>query len=79
MFEPKYIKTKDGKIIIFPAAFKHSQFRYLEPVSAGFIAIGAEGKHAPDIKCYGRSVTLGLESAEEDTELAKKQFINYHY
>jgi hypothetical protein len=79
MFEPKYIKTKDNQIIIFPAKFKHSEFKYLEPVSAGFIAIGAEGKHNPDITCYGHSTSLDLKSAEEDTELAKKQFINYHY
>ena len=44
MFEPKYIKTKDNQIVIFPASFQHSQFKHLDPVSAGFIMINNERK-----------------------------------
>lgn len=79
MFEPKYIKTEDNQIIIFPAKFQHSEFKYLNPVSAGFIAIGAKGKSDPDITCYGESFSLKLKSAEIDSEIARKQFINYNY
>ena len=41
----------------------HRVFR--QPVSAGFIS--AEGT------CYGESVTLGLKSRPEDTELLRRQ------
>jgi hypothetical protein len=79
MFEPKYIKTEDNQIIIFPAKFQHKEFKHLNPVSAGFVSIGAKGMHDPDIKCYGESTSLGLKSEEIDSELAYRQFINYHY
>lgn len=79
MFEPKYIKTEDNQIVIFPAKYKHSEFAHMNPVSVGFIAIGAQGRLQPSISCYGKSVSLGLESDPKDTELATKQFINYHY
>jgi len=84
MFEPKYIKTENNQIIIFPAEFNHSQFKYLNPVSAGFIMIKNERKEGHNfpsaiIKCYGKSVTLGLDSDPEDTKLAQKLFIDYHY
>ena len=79
MFEPKYIKTEDDKIIIFPAYLQHSKFKHFNPISAGFISIRTNEKHEPDIYCYGESVSLNLKSDIEDTKLAIKQFINYYY
>jgi len=79
MFEPKYIKTGNNQIIIFSSRFQHSEFKHFKPVSAGFISIGAEGRSDPDISCYGESVSLGLKSDPIDTELAKRQFLNYNY
>jgi hypothetical protein len=76
----KYIKTKSKEIIVFSELMNHSAFSNFEPVSAGFISIGALGKGEPDCTCYGKSITLGLESDEkEDTELARIQILGYGY
>jgi hypothetical protein len=74
----KYIKTKDNVIIVFSELLQHKQFKHFEPVSAGFISIGAEGKYEPSCTCYGESVSLDLKSDEEvDTKLARKQILGY--
>jgi len=76
----KYIRTKNDEIIVFSELQQHSDFRMFEPVSAGFISIGAPNKHEPDCTCYGESVSLKLKSDEEkDTQLAKKQILGYGY
>lgn len=76
----KYIRTKDNKIIVFSELLEHSQFKMFEPVSAGFISIGALNKHEPDCTCYGESFSLNLKADEEyDTQLAKKQILGYGY
>ena len=72
----KYIRTKDNRIIVFPEFYEHVRFKDFEPVSAGFISIGANGPHEPTISCYGKSISLGLDSLpEEDTELAKRDIL----
>jgi len=71
----KYIVTKDDKMIVFSDLFEHSDFRSHEPISAGFISIGASDKYKPTITCYGESVSLNLKSRKEDTELAKRQIL----
>lgn len=46
----------------------------MNPVSAGFISFGIDEDGNPTCKCYGKSISLGLEShEEEDTELAQHQ------
>ena len=76
----KYVKTKDNEIIVFSELLQHSEFRGFEPVSAGFISIGATGKHEPTISCYGKSISLDLPSDPEvDSELARKQILGYDY
>lgn len=80
MSNVKYIKTEDNQIIVFGEYYQHSQFRMFNPVSAGFISIGAKGKYEPDCTCYGESVSLGLKAdVEIDTELARKQILGYGY
>ena len=75
MLKQKYIKTEDKKIVVFPELFQHSEFRNLKPISAGFISIGAKGKGEPSCTCYGESVSLGLKSDPEDTDLATRQIL----
>lgn len=76
----KYIRTEQNIIIVFPELLQHSQFRILNPVSAGFISIGATAQYEPTIKCYGESVSLKLKAnEEEDTALARKQILGYEY
>ena len=74
MAKIKYIKTKDKEIIMFGEIMQHSDFRHMNPVSAGFISIGIDKIGNPSCTCYGKSISLGMDSHEEDTRLAKLQF-----
>jgi hypothetical protein len=74
MPKAKYIKTKDKEIIVFGEIMLHSDFRNMNPVSAGFISFGINEDGNPTCKCYGGSISLGLPSdEEEDTFLAQSQ------
>jgi hypothetical protein len=71
----KYIRTKNNEIVVFSELLQHSEFKYMEPVSAGFISFGVNKQGNPSCSCYGESISLGLKSDEErDTILAKYQF-----
>jgi len=70
--------------IIFSNLIQHSQFRGLNPISAGFIKIESTqintkimDREVKDIsiKCYGRSDSLNIESREEDSELVKNDVL----
>jgi hypothetical protein len=70
----KYVVTEDRIIIVFPELMQHSDFKHFNPTSAGFISIGVNKEGNPTCSCYGKSVSLGLESnPEEDTKIAKRQ------
>ena len=70
----KYIKTKDKEIIVFGEIMVHSDFKDMNPISAGFISFGIDEDGNPTCKCYGESISLGLSSdEEEDTFLAQSQ------
>ena len=81
----KYIKTKANVLIVFPELLQHDEFKQFNPVSAGFIAIGAKKvKHGEreypetDCTCYGKSTSLGLNADEEvDTKLARRQILGH--
>jgi hypothetical protein len=74
MGKVKYIKTKDNEIIVFGEIMVHSDFRNMNPVSAGFISFGINEDGNPTCECYGGSISLGLPSdEEEDTRLAQRQ------
>lgn len=74
MFKTKYIKTKNREIIMFGEIIQHSSFSNRQPISAGFVSFGIDKQGNPTCKCYGKSISLGLESEEEDTRLARMQF-----
>jgi len=74
MKKVKYIKTKDKEIIVFGDIMVHSDFKHMNPISAGFISFGTNEDGNPTCRCYGESISLGLESdEEEDTFLAQSQ------
>jgi hypothetical protein len=76
----KYIRTKEDEIIVFSELQQHSEFRMFNPVTAGFISIGAKDRHEPYCQCYGESISLKLKADEEkDTQLAMKQILGYGY
>lgn len=70
----KYIKTNIGCIIAFPEAMNHSDFRFLNPVSAGFLELNTLGDK-PYYSAYGESESLGLKPDVIDGEYATSQLL----
>lgn len=70
----KYIKTINRDIIIFPPTLQHKDFIDFQPISAGFLHITTNEEGNPCMKCYGESVSLGLKSQEEDSDVATRRF-----
>lgn len=69
----KYVRLKEyDQIIIFPQIIEHSTFRHLEPISAGLCSVGDDM-----IVCNGRSVSLNLDSKEDDSFIATKQVFGW--
>ena len=72
MAKLKYVRLKEyNSVIVFPEIIQHSDFKFLEPVSAGFCFINTENR---EVVCYGQSVSLGLNSDPKDSEYATWQF-----
>lgn len=68
----KYITSKDGEMIIFSIGFSHDEMArktigIKNVVGAGFVSLS-------DATCYGRSISLGIDSREDDTILLKNQY-----
>jgi len=67
----KYVRLKDGEIIIFPISISHDTFKYLNPVSAGFCYVNSDKNR---VDCFGDSFSLDLKSdVKGDTRQATKQ------
>jgi len=66
----KYVRLKSyNSFIFFPQIIEHSTFKHLNPVSAGFCYLDGDNV----VKCFGKSISLGIDSDPEDTKLATKQ------
>ena len=77
----KYVVV-DGSIIVFSEAIQHKAFAHMRPTSAGFISIYAIESEPNGIgltdrivkfRCYGKSISLGLQSDPNDSDLANRQ------
>jgi hypothetical protein len=69
----KYVRLKIyDEIIIFPTIIEHSDFKHMNPISAGFCHIGIK-----EIDCFGESISLGLKSNKEDSDIATRQIHGY--
>ena len=69
----KYIRLERfDEIIIFPQLLEHSEFRNLNPISAGFCYV-----HSDKIMCFGESISLGITSMEDDSLKATKQVFGW--
>ena len=75
----KYIKTQDDEIIAFSLLIDHIRFKNLDPKSAGFLFINSDENRELSCNCIGESVGLGLKADDEDSKLAKIQFIDAQY
>lgn len=69
----KYIRTKNDDIIVFSATIMHKEFEDWQPKSAGFIRFFVDENENPSCHCYGKSISLGLDSHEDDTSRARLQ------
>lgn len=72
LMRQKYICVDNGlceTIVVFSEALKHSDFAMMpvKIVSAGFF-------NPETLRCFGKSVSLNLESRPQDTEIAQRQF-----
>lgn len=70
----KYVRLKlYGAIIIFPAHIQHKDFKHMNIESAGFCYVKNN-----EVKCFGKSTSLGLESnPEEDSLKATRQLFGF--
>lgn len=88
----KYILDEYGNFAIFSDVNTHSDMAkgfYKKPISAGFctIAVGyyyinnnkEEEKQNINVHCFGESISLGLESREEDEKIINNKLNNYDY
>lgn len=67
----KYVKVGHyDSIVIFPTIIEHSDFKYLNPKSAGFCYISTD-----EISCFGESISLGIKS--DPIEDSKKATLQY--
>ncbi len=88
----KYILDDYGNFAIFSDVNTHSDMArgfYREPVSAGFctLAVGykepskydlGEEQRNLNIHCFGKSISLGLESREEDEKIINDKLNNIY-
>ena len=67
----KYIRTKNNGFIMFSLLVNHSDMARMirdEVVSAGFVNFGNDECGNIQFECYGKSVSLGLESKDDDSK-----------
>ena len=71
--EGKYIVFDEMVPVVFPAILEHHKVAkgiLKKPTSAGFFCVDEDG----NIETYGESVSLKLDSREEDAELIDRLF-----
>jgi hypothetical protein len=76
MEKMKYVKiNRYDEVIIFPCVMEHSDFKYLNPITAGFCYINV---HQRRVDCFGESISLRLKSDKrQDTYSATKQVFGH--
>ena len=82
MIETKYVII-DGSAIVFSGAIQHKDMvGYNEKCEgAGFVRFAAEVDVNGEVerlvaKTYGKSISLGIESRQEDAEKINRQILN---
>ena len=54
---------------------KYSDFKHMDPMSAGFISFDIDSNHSIGCMCYGESTSLMLKSRPDDAKLARLQIL----
>jgi hypothetical protein len=84
MFETKYVIV-NGCAIVFSAAIQHKEMvgHSEKCEGAGFVRFKAStdsyGEEIITAHCYGKSVSLGIESRREDSHIVTRQITNTQY
>jgi hypothetical protein len=70
----KYIVFKNEQAILFGEDWAHGDFlRFMDVRSAGFVSINSETREA---NCFGKSVSLGVESMPEEDKRIIDRILN---
>jgi hypothetical protein len=70
----KYIVFKNEQAIMFGEDWAHFDFaRFLDARSAGFVSINSETREAT---CFGKSISLGVESMPEADKRIIERILN---
>ena len=80
--QAKYIVIDPNIMIVFPKHIGHdtvaAKFGTDKVLSAGFFTARTNKDNDTETHCWGKSVSLGIESRpEEDTKIARNQFSDY--
>ena len=79
--ELKYVITEHNNFAIFSKGTNHGDIGkelHGDPVGAGFCTLRKHGDlDNINIHCYGESISLGIESREEDEKIINKALNNY--
>lgn len=80
-----YIENDTERVLLFDKFTNHNAFEFLKPVSAGFVQIYKmetpepveDGCYTNEIgfNCYGKSVSLRLESRPEDSNIIRNAYL----
>jgi len=74
--------------IIFPTELQHSTFQHLNPIAAGEVTFYGADEPLPHACCcenairvgaFGKSVSLGLHSRPQDTELIANAIMKHYH
>ncbi|RLF04181.1 MAG: hypothetical protein DRJ64_07320 [Thermoprotei archaeon] len=80
----KYILTDENDYVVFTPMIEHSKMARVlrgNVVGAGFCHISSttdeDGNLCPDVKCYGLSVSLNVESREQDGSIISREMVKW--
>ncbi len=71
----KYVITQDGTVIVFGGGMAHSDFKHLQPTSAGFVYFNVDKDGKIEPQCFGESKSLGIGSNPQDAIPIRLQLI----
>jgi hypothetical protein len=76
--EIKYVMIQDSSPILLSGAMQHSDFKHLNPTSAGMVRLNYDEENNRYIAfCYGESISLSMKPAKTDDRMIELMFNDY--
>ena len=73
LLKTKYVIVEGKGAILFPETFQHHEFKHLGEIEgAGFYHLSVDRDGKISVSVYGKSISLGILSKEEDLFWVKK-------